>query len=291
MDFIKIEEVIKRLQELYPEAVITEEVVAKNNGLSRHGIGFKTNEQERFTKIIYIDEFSDDLSVDEVVKGIIDVINNSNASAELFDNIQNFEDVKSHLTVELINKESNAAVLNELIYSNLLDLALIPVLFYTLPDKTRATVKINKKFAESWGVSEKCVMEAAMKNMIDERANIMNFPGVFERLGFQGMEEFPSIPFYILTNQSFYMGAAKMADEAVLEDICITLESDLIIIPSSIHECIVIPTNMLSEENPLTPEEANGLITSVNLSSVAADEVLSNHAYIYKNGEGLAIWE
>jgi hypothetical protein len=81
---------------------------------------------------------------------------------------------------------------------------------------------------------------------------------------------------YILTNQEGNFGAAELLRRDILCDIADRLQSDIIILPSSIHELIVIP-----DENG-DNEELARMVKEINITQVAVDEVLSDHVYRYE---------
>ena len=54
------------------------------------------------------------------------------------------------------------------------------------------------------------------------------------------------------------------------------IEKDLIIIPSSVHEVILIP-----KDNEISDEEINEMIGEVNENELETVEILSNHMYLY----------
>jgi len=63
-------------------------------------------------------------------------------------------------------------------------------------------------------------------------------------------------------------------------------ESNLLIIPSSIHECIVIPTNQLD----MDVEEATEIVKAVNTTEVPEEEILSDHVYIFNRDTSKITW-
>lgn len=79
----------------------------------------------------------------------------------------------------------------------------------------------------------------------------------------------------VLTNKRRMYGAASLLYlydiEGIPEEFCM--------IPSSIHETILTwPTDKI------IPENLNAIIKEVNTSCIAPEEVLSDHAYMYKEG-------
>ena len=54
------------------------------------------------------------------------------------------------------------------------------------------------------------------------------------------------------------------------------LKEDYYILPSSIHEVIILPKSKGTDENYLSR-----LVDEINLEQLAREEILSNHSYLY----------
>ena len=87
---------------------------------------------------------------------------------------------------------------------------------------------------------------------------------------------------YVLTNESKLNGAACILYENVLYDFAQKLGADLYILPSSVHEVILLPKLSMFEKDELV-----NMVKEVNTEGVAADEVLSDHVYEYNRTERL----
>ena len=85
-------------------------------------------------------------------------------------------------------------------------------------------------------------------------------------------EEIPSM--YILTNTSKNGGAANLLDDAALADISEKVGGDFMILPSSIHEAIILP--QVSDDLDL-----QGMVCEINATQVAPEERLSDNVYRY----------
>lgn len=88
----------------------------------------------------------------------------------------------------------------------------------------------------------------------------------------------------VLSNKAKYFGAVAMADKLTLAEIAKDYNSNLVILPSSIHECIIYP------DNEPDMEVYNEMVRDVNEKEVAPEEVLSNHAYFYNRETGKIEW-
>lgn len=89
---------------------------------------------------------------------------------------------------------------------------------------------------------------------------------------------------HVLSNGNCAYGASAICNMEVLKKIASELNDDLIILPSSIHECIVEPKGVM------TLTECSELVREVNNEEVAPEEVLSNHAYVYHKDTGIIFW-
>ena len=81
---------------------------------------------------------------------------------------------------------------------------------------------------------------------------------------------------YVLTNTSRNFGAVCITYPGVLKEFAREHNSDFYIIPSSVHEVILI----LGEQ--MSVEEMNLMVEEVNEREVDSIDVLSNHVYQYK---------
>ena len=62
----------------------------------------------------------------------------------------------------------------------------------------------------------------------------------------------------------------------LLSDIAAQLDSDFYIIPSSVHEVLLIPS-----EHIFSKKELSTMIQEVNDTQLLPEEILSDHAYYY----------
>ena len=87
---------------------------------------------------------------------------------------------------------------------------------------------------------------------------------------------------YVLTNENKVYGAAMILNNELLSNIRDVLNRDFIIIPSSIHEVIIVPIS----DDIMDINEYSKMIQEVNTSEVDSKEVLSDHPYLYTKNNG-----
>ena len=81
---------------------------------------------------------------------------------------------------------------------------------------------------------------------------------------------------YVLTNQYRMFGAVTLFYQGILEKIGEMLETDFVVIPSSIHEIIILKNTRDIDRMNITE-----MIRSVNEEQVRREEQLADHPYYY----------
>ena len=59
------------------------------------------------------------------------------------------------------------------------------------------------------------------------------------------------------------------------------LRKDYYILPSSVHEVVIVPYS-----RELSVEEMNEMVEEINVTQLAEEEVLSGHVYLYERSSG-----
>lgn len=80
---------------------------------------------------------------------------------------------------------------------------------------------------------------------------------------------------YVITTKDFAYGAAVLADIDYIDNLSRELDSDLVILPSSIHEILVMPVDNTN------PKVFEGIIGDVNSREVPMDIRLGDEPLIY----------
>lgn len=152
-----------------------------------------------------------------------------------------------------------------------------------------ASAKVTPPILKEWGVEENelfyyahklCVHNARIGNMFDM---IMGK----ELLPLSEFSKENANAMILVTNMERVNGAGVLACKESVADIAKELEQDLYILPSSIHEVIIVPTQTTTREGL---EEMTNMVKEVNETQVAPEERLSNHAYAYSRATGEIWW-
>lgn len=79
----------------------------------------------------------------------------------------------------------------------------------------------------------------------------------------------------VVTNKEKVNGAVAICDKELLSNIAREYNSNLVILPSSIHECII------HIDNEPDMKMYSNMVREVNATQVSPEEVLSDHAYFF----------
>lgn len=272
---------------------ITINHVIKNNGCEMDGLVIMEKGKD-IAPTIYLDSFYELYTNGENIKNIIrqiEVIYEQNKNNVTFDvNIlKHFDTIKDKIVYKVVNYRSNEKLLEQVPHKRMLDLA---VVFYCLLDNEygrSATALIYNNNLKNWNVTIDDVYKAALKNTPDLlHSKISSMAALFEKCGVNvdgeevDLKDYVPSDMYVLTNESKLNGAACILYENVLYDFAQKLGADLYILPSSVHEVILLPKLSMFEKDELV-----NMVKEVNTEGVAADEVLSDHVYEYNRTERL----
>ncbi len=83
-------------------------------------------------------------------------------------------------------------------------------------------------------------------------------------------------PLYVLTNSSGICGACALLYPDQLKNFADMLESDLVILPSSIHEVLLVPY-----DDHISFDELAHMVSHINRAEVPVEDRLSDQVYLY----------
>ena len=246
--------------------------VTKNNGTRRTGILFK-QEDSNLAPTIYLEEFYQKYLKGQQVPDLADSICSIYQEIRVkktcdCQNLFDFNHVKEHIVYKLIRRDANEELLKQIPYEPFLDLA---VVYYIQIDNTRfgsAAIQIRNEHLRYWRVEKEEIRRLAGKNT----------PRIYP-VQIQQIVRF----MYVATNEQCSLGAAVMRYPDFREKVRGMIRGDFYILPSSIHEVILVP-----ESFGLEPARMAEMVKEINQTGVAPEEVLSDSVY-YSDGEEIRI--
>ena len=268
--------------------------VVKNNGMEKTGMILESDEYN-IAPAIYLEEFFEQyqkgMSIDRIVNEILEFYEKVKVEEDYdVSQLSLYENVKKKVAFKLVNTEKNQQMLKEVPHIPLLDLSIVFYILIDVDEKGSATIQIRNEHIENWNVNvEQLYKDAKLNVKCLIPARLMCMQHVIEKLCdiSKGEEKdllkakFPPENkefMYILTNSIHQFGAAVLAYPNILEMASRIIGEDFYLLPSSIHEVILIPKSKSPDLKDL-----NEMINEVNETQVQEEEVLSDHAYYYEN--------
>lgn len=145
-------------------------------------------------------------------------------------------------------------------------------------------IQVTDKIIDLWGMDTQEVYETALKNMQERAATkIYTMDSVInhmlsgtkeEDVSKETLEQVES-SLLVVTNEKHMNGAVGILDTDKLQEISEAIGQDLYILPSSIHECLILP------KREKTVHELKEMVQEGNRQEVEPEEWLSDNVYEY----------
>lgn len=282
------------LLKIYPDRDVTVREVMKNNGLVLTGITIFTKGCN-ISPTIYVDKMFEEYlrgaSLDDLIKVFVQCYE----SADLHSNfdvsyMKDFDKAIDKICFKLVNAERNSELLKKVPHVMFNDLA---VIFYILVengdrDHGTATILVNNDIMNTWGIeytnefyenakyNTQTLLPATVTDLTDVVKMLAEDDESFNLI--EDMDVEVSAPMYVASNISRVNGCSVMLYDGVLKEFSKKVGSDLYILPSSVHEVILVPCNKCIDMELNTMLD---MVRDINATEVRQDEFLSNHIYKY----------
>ncbi len=284
------------LPEEYADAKVQIQDVVKNNDRQLSGLTIRT-EDNNIAPTIYLEDFykqyQDGADFGDIVQKLAD-LRVSHEISKGFDTsrITDIDQVKDHIVCKILNADMNKDYLDNKPHTMVEDLAV----FYAVDlggDHTgHMSAPITYGLLEQYGISQDELHQIAMDNLSNSDIEFrsmrdmlvdMMFPdGIDENDPRAFMlppeEETPTM--FVLTNADKINGATCILDTKTMEDISEKIGGDFYIIPSSLHEVIILP-----DRPDIDKDTLEHMVHDVNAGEVAPEDRLSDHVYMYDSVE------
>lgn len=267
--------------------------VMKNNGVVLRGITLMQDDSN-ISPTIYLNPYYDayengDTTLGTVIDEVIDTYerNKINRSIDM-KFFLNYETVRSRIIFKLINTEKNRELLRDVPYIPFHDLSIV---FQCLVSEERfgnASILIHNVHLQLWKVNARELYECALENTpLLQGYELVDMNTVLEEMKALGgiddeeIEDMQQeVPMYVLSNKSRINGASCILYKDILKDFAMVVDKDLYVLPSSIHEVILLPSDGTQES-----EQLKEMVREINQSQVEKEEVLSDSVYYYRRSD------
>lgn len=273
---------------LGPDTKIVLQDVVKNNDVHLDGLTVLTSKCNIAPTIYlnyYFSQYQKGKSLEEICQSI-QTVYEKNRPCQNIDSsfFTEYDRIKSRVVFKLVNFRQNQKLLELIPHYRFLDLAIVFCCLLETSPAESATILIHNHHLQFWNITKDDLYALAQTNTpllltydFRDMTDILNeILSVTEEHSPFHKEVSTHLDMYVLTNQYKLNGAACLLYPNLLKLIADRLESDLYILPSSIHEVLIMPAPGQS-----TCEELTRLVQDVNASQLAPEEILSDHVYYF----------
>ena len=264
----------------------------------------------------YFEAYKDGHSIEDIMDTILDVYREYRTEEWVDTRfLECYDLIRSTIRFRLINYARNEKLLSTVPHIPFMDLALVFYSFYQ-PDPLKnqtGSILITNEHMDSWGIDIETLFSDAKistaeqlppsltnirsmleqlregKRQLDEKYEADSADDTdeendafscFEELEYEWQEHIDDshtpLPMFVLTNQESFYGASCILYDHLLQSYANHFDCDFYILPSSIHEVILIPAT-----NDSSLSEMAEMVKNVNDTSLPPDEMLSDNAYYY----------
>ena len=267
--------------------------VRKNNGIVLSGLTITEKDGNIFPTVYLNDYYTDyiggRIAFSDVIDGVLNTYNRNKVGQYVdMRYFLNFDEVKHRIVYKLVNTEKNKELLEDVPHMEFMDLSVVFQCLVTQEEVGAAFILIHNVHMKLWDVSTAELYQIAEKNtprLLPCEIKSM-YQVLLEIMRDENSEQFDEeectknlpddIPMYVLTNQSRIDGATCIMYPDVLRNFAETIDSSFYIIPSSIHEVLILPAETFEDS-----EEILCMIKEVNDTQVGEEDILSYSLYYY----------
>lgn len=263
------------IEELTNRGYIVSEQTCIKNGIEKNGITIKKSAEDRIAPTLYLDEITQDayerdMSLEELVDRIESLVGRK------FDfDIDKFfsaDYIAEHIrigvqkegTEELVKRATDFEGIEEYLY---------------IADSNNGesfSVKLKPQMLEQAGLTEEYLFEVAERHNHEEftAQPLMNI--IAQMMGTDSFGSDETAPMFVLSNKSNIKGASAMLDKKGIGELAERIGvHEFVLLPSSIHECILVP-----KTDEVDMEVFENMVKEVNATTVDPLDRLVDRAYL-----------
>lgn len=252
--------------------------VNKNNGVELDGIVIVKGSSS-ISPTIYLDyfygQYKKGQTREEIIEALCKLYQRSvDDCAVDIEKLSDYKYVKDKIAFRIVNYEKNKKMLELMPYVKYLDLAVIFYIFVDLRGEgENGSFIVKEEHLDMWGIDHAQLYKDALYNtpvLLGENIREMEsvLGGTID--GISGLE------MYVMSNVKGFYGAGTIMYKEALKNFADKVASDLYILPSSIHEVILLPKN-----SGYKVDQLKEMVRDVNENELDELEVLSDNVYVY----------
>lgn len=290
-----LNEFLDYFPEAYANATVATKEVTKNNEVLT-GLYIKSDATVSVTPVVYLEPAyrqmqATGMSADESIENLADLYLGSLSMAEgmrreLAPKIDT-DFIKKNVVFRMVNTDLNLKMLNGCVHRDVEDLSAIYFVITKIDSRGCEGFKVEKAMLEGFGLTEQELYECAKVNTPEKmpvricriEELLLNSPlcdPSTRRMIEDSMDSVPEAErAYVIGNETGHFGANTIMFPEVLAEAAKKIGSKCFVIPSSIHEVIILSAEGMS------PDRLKDLVKNTNDEHVAPQDFLSDSVYTF----------
>ena len=204
----------------------------------------------------------------------------------------NYEMVKQRLEIHLCDMELNRDKLKNQVYTEQGDFAATYHIKIGGDGMLRGSAAVTPNLLKGWGITEEQLREDSLRAEHSKGAVFMDIEALDAEKMFglkpinlldkqnDIIDNGDGFSLYCLTSEDYRYGASMILQEDVMGKVSKLMGGDFYILPSSIHETLIVPTT-----TQMTLEDMSIMVQYVNKEAVEPEDKLSDKVQFYDSKE------
>lgn len=233
-------------------------------------------------------DYESGVSYENIAKGAADLADRSLRNQPEFDvdSFKDYDKMKGTLAMEVVSKERNAELLDTVPHKDIEDMSVVYRFVLGETPAGSGTILVTNQMLENYGITADQLHADAMKTAPEVRPLVIEGMGqvLAKQMGVEDLEVLGlNIPpeqeqMFVASVEGNVHGAGVLAYSDFFDKVADRLgdQQNFFILPSSIHELIIVPDNGIMDLHNL-----ESMVREINASVVDPSEQLTDNVYHY----------
>ena len=271
-----------------PGVSVRIQLIRKNNAVDKIGLVLHDENEpnEMVSPIVYPDQlyeaYQSGTPMEELTELAWKVLHVPLPPEIGFKILEDKDYILGHAVLRLVGKQMNEERLKDAFFREFLDFAITIGILVRDGRDSYGMVMLTREAFESLEMNEAELLQKAADNsaaffgdQLLDMNRMLHMPGENAEIDPEHLKKKDHAQ-YILTNRKHYYGAGAMLYTDKLRKLAVNLDRNLLILPSSIHEIVVIPESGMEDISYL-----QSLVRNVNQGEMCREEILTDSVYRY----------
>lgn len=239
---------------------------------------------------VFAEAYESGVPFNEIVEQVTNKVEAHLADMPTFDvqSLTDYEQMKDKLAMEVVAADRNADLLAKVPHQEMEDMAVVYRFVMESDENGRASILVSNDLLDKMGVTPEQLHADALENAPELRPAVIKGMSevMMDMMGEDahemfGIDEFPQDEMmYVATVPDKISGAGVIAYQEFMDQAAEKLGGDFYILPSSIHEVLLV-----KDDGAVNFNDLKSMVEDVNATQVAPEEKLTDSVYHYDSKE------